>query len=508
MGTHLISQESISWQKLAPFLDGPVRVRLSPGAKKSIRESNKVLKQILKTKRKVYGVNTGFGKLSSVSISVKDLKQLQLNLIRSHCCGIGKPLDLGVTRLTLVLKLMTYAKGYSGIRPDVTQLLVGMLNHDILPLIPRKGSVGASGDLAPLAHMARGMIGEGDVHFQDRIVPAMIALKESNLNPIVLEAKEGLSLINGTQVSVALGIRSLAEAYILLKTADISGALTTEASLSTRTVFNPKIHRLKKHKGQVQSATNVYQMLNGSEIVKSHEDCGNIQDPYSIRCIPHVHGSSREVYINAEKIIDNELNSVSDNPLIFPNGEVMNSGHFHAEPVAQALDTLSIAMAEIGAISERRINYLMKGIGDRIPMFAAVNPGLESGFMLAQVAAAALASENKTFAHPASVDSISTSAGQEDFVSMAPWAGRKCLRILNNVRTILAIELLIAANVNHRFHKKMSSGKGLVPVMSLLRRHHMLTIDDHPLSDDIETINDLIQSGKIVNSVSQYINVL
>ena len=508
MGRLTISTDSINWRDLAPLLDRPARISLSPEAKKSIRESHKVLNQILKSDSQIYGVNTGFGQLSTVSISPDDLKQLQLNLIRSHACGVGKPLDLGVTRISMTLKLLTWAKGYSGIRPQLAQLMVDMLNHDILPVVPRKGSVGASGDLAPLAHMARAMIGEGDVHFQDRIMPAMLALKEANLEPTVLEAKEGLSLINGTQVSTALGIRALSESQKLLETADIAGALSTEASLSTRVVFTPKIHKLKKHQGQVASATNVFNMLKGSDIVLSHDDCGRIQDPYCVRCIPHVHGSSREVFINAEKIINNELNSISDNPLVFPNGDVMNSGHFHAEPVAQALDTLSIAMAEIGAISERRVNYFMKGIGDRIPMFGAVNPGLESGFMLAQVTAAALASENKTLAHPASVDSISTSAGQEDFVSMAPWAGRKCLRILDNVGTILAIELLVAGNVNHRFHKKLKSGEGLIRVMNLLRRHHLLTVEDHHLADDIETVNDLIQSEKIVNSVKRRINLL
>jgi len=335
----------------------------------------------------------------------------------------------------------------------------------------------------------------------------MIALKEANLEPAVLEAKEGLSLINGTQVSTALAIRALAESKKILETADIAGALSAEASLSTRTVFTPKIHQLKKHSGQLASATNVYQLLRDSEVVQSHDDCGRIQDPYCVRCIPHVHGSSREVFTNAEKIIQNEMNSVSDNPLVFPNGKVMNSGHFHAEPVAQALDTLSIAIAEIGAIAERRVNYFMKGIGDRVPMFGAVDPGLESGFMLAQVTAASLASENKTLAHPASVDSISTSAGQEDFVSMAPWAGRKCLRILHNVNMILAIELLVAGNVNYRFHRRYKSSPGLMPVMRLLMRSKVLHKADRPLSEDIQTVSNLIQSGMILDRV-QKINPL
>jgi histidine ammonia-lyase len=502
-----ISTSSINWKELSPLLNAACRISLSPDANSTIKTSHNVLKQILKSSQKVYGVNTGFGKLSNVSISSSELKGLQLNLVRSHACGLGKSLDLGVTRVSMVLKLMTWAKGYSGIRPLLAKLLVAMLNHDILPLMPRQGSVGASGDLAPLAHMALAMIGEGHVHFQDRIIPSLLALKEANLEPITLEAKEGLSLINGTQVSTALGIRALFESEKLLKIADVSGALSTEASLSTKVVFNPKVHKLKKHPGQLKAAQNIYNLLKGSEIVKSHNDCGQIQDPYSIRCIPHVHGASRDIFNNVENIINNELNSTSDNPLVFPNGEIMNSGHFHAEHVAQALDTLSIAMSEIGAIAERRINYLMKGIGDRVPMFGALKPGLESGFMLAQVTAAALASENKTLAHPASIDSISTSAGQEDFVSMAPWAGRKCLRIISHIRSILAIEILVSGNINHRFHKKLSSGICLTPLMKLLKKFKVLTSKDHPLSENIKIIDHLIRSGKILKILKKHINL-
>ena len=464
MGTVLISNTSLSWSTLDSLFNGTAHYRLSREAKKSILKSHQLLNNLLDSDNKIYGVNTGFGKLSNVSIGSEDLKKLQLNLVRSHACGVGKPLDPGVTRIAMVLKLMTWAKGFSGISPELSQLLLDMLNHDILPIIPRKGSVGASGDLAPLAHLACSMIGDGDVYFNNRITTAKIALRKSGLKPIVLKAKEGLSLINGTQISTALAIRALYESKNLLMLADISGALSTEATLSSMMVFDPKIHRLKKHKGQLDAATNVFHLLKSSEIVKSHQNCERIQDPYSIRCLPHVHGSSREVFINAEKIIENELNSVSDNPLIFPNGKVMNSGHFHAEPVAQAMDTLSIAMAEIGAISERRIHFLMKGIDDQVPLFGAKDPGLESGFMIAQVTAAALASENKTLAHPASIDSMSTSAGQEDFVSMAPWAAISCLKILKNIRRILAIELLVASNINYRFHKKYSSGNGLKPV--------------------------------------------
>lgn len=498
-----ISTKSIQWQELLPVLDFPIRVRLTDKAKETIHTSHKVLNKILASDQQVYGVNTGFGKLSNVAINPNDLKKLQLNLVRSHACGVGKSLDLGVIRLTMVLKLMTWVKGYSGIRYELADLLIGMLNHDILPVVPRQGSVGASGDLAPLSHIALAMIGESEVHFSDKIMPSIIAFKEANLEPITLEAKEGLSLINGTQVSTALAIKSVANAGKLLKIADIAGALSTEASLSSRVIFSPKIHKLKKHSGQINSANNVYQLLRNSEVVKSHDNCGRIQDPYCIRCIPHVHGSSREIYTNVEKIVKNEMNSISDNPLIFSNGDVMNSGHFHAEPIAQAMDNLSVAMAEIGAISERRTNYFMKGFGDQIPMFGAMNPGLESGFMLAHVTAAALVSENKTLAHPASVDSISTSAGQEDFVSMAPWAGRKCLQILENVKNILAIEFLVAGNINFRFNKKYKSSPGLRPLMQLLNQSKVLHNLDRSLTGDIQNLSNLIQSGMITDIVEK-----
>ncbi len=508
MGTVLISNSSLSWTDLSCLLESGAHIRLSRDSKAAIQNSHNILKNILINGQQVYGVNTGFGKLSNVSIKPKDLDLLQLNLVRSHASGVGKPLDLGVVRIIMVLKLMTWAKGFSGIRPELSQLLLDMLNKDILPIIPSKGSVGASGDLAPLAHMACAMIGESEVNFKGKIVSSKLVLRKNSLKPTKLGAKEGLSLINGTQVSTALAIRVLYESKKILSLGDISGAFSVEASLSSLNVFNPKIHRLKKHKGQLESATNVFNLLKSSEIVKSHENCDRIQDPYSIRCLPHVHGSSRELFKNAERIINNEINSVSDNPLIFPNAKVMNSGHFHAEPIAQAIDTLSIAISEIGAISERRIHLLMKGVDDKVPLFGAMDPGLESGFMLAQVTAASLASENKTLAHPASIDSLSTSAGQEDFVSMAPWATQSCLQIIDNVETILAIEILVASNINYRFHKNFSSGIGLKLIIALLKREKLLSLNDHILTSEILAIKKLIKSGKIIQKAKQVINLV
>ena len=499
----IFSNKSVSWDDLSHLVISPGRLKISSQTKKLIKISNDALKDILKKGQLIYGVNTGFGKLSSVSIDQSDIKQLQLNLVRSHAAGIGKPFNIGIVRVAMALKILTWSKGYSGVRPKLVNQLIAMLNKDIIPLIPSLGSVGASGDLAPLSHLACAMIGEGDVIYKGKTLSSKKALHSERLKPVELNAKEGLSLINGTQVSTALGVKALFEARNLLYSADIISALTVESSLTTRQVFNSSIHKLKKHRGQNISAKNIYNLLNGSEIVSSHKDCDKVQDPYCMRCIPHIHGTSWEVFSNTEKTINNEINSISDNPLIFPNRSIRNSGHFHAEPVAQALDSLSVAISEIGAISERRIHYIMKGADGNLPMFGAVNSGLESGYMIAHVTATSLASENKTLAHPSSIDSITTSGGLEDIVSMAPWAGRSCLQIIENVRRILAIELLVSGNINHRFHQKLSSSKSLRALTLLLKQAKVLSMKDRVYSKDIEKVEDLLKKNKVFSTVNK-----
>ena len=498
-----ISNRSVSWEDLSYLISSPGSLKISPQAKRLIKISNDALQAILKKGQLIYGVNTGFGKLSSVSIDQNDIKQLQLNLVRSHAAGIGSPFNIGIVRVVMALKILTWSKGYSGVRPKLVNQLIAMLNKDIIPLIPSLGSVGASGDLAPLSHLACAMIGEGDVIYNGKTLNSKKALYSEKLKPVDLNAKEGLSLINGTQVSTALGVKALLEARNLLYSADIISALSVESSLSTRQVFNPTIHKLKKHRGQNISAKNIYNLLIGSDIVNSHKDCDKVQDPYCMRCIPHIHGTSWEVFLNTEKTINNEINSISDNPMIFPNGSIHNSGHFHAEPVAQSLDSLSIAISEIGAISERRIHYIMKGADGNLPMFGAVNSGLESGYMIAHVTAASLASENKTLAHPSSIDSITTSGGQEDIVSMAPWAGRSCLQIIENVRRILAIELLVSGNINHRFHQKLSSSKSLRALTLLLKQAKVLSMKDRVYSKDIQKVEDLLKKNKVFSTVNK-----
>ena len=507
METLHITQSSLSYSDLAPLFNGPILVSIDRESRSRIKRSHERLKDLLSSGQTVYGVNTGFGKLSEITIDPEEQFKLQLNLVRSHSAGVGDPMGPGLVRATLFLKLLTYVKGYSGVRPEVVNKIIKLLDNDLLPIIPEKGSAGASGDLAPLAHMTLAMIGEGEMIYKGRRLSARNALKKANIAPLVLHPKEGLSLVNGTQVSTALAIRSMLDSDILLRTADAIGALSVEGSLSSGDVFRASIHQLKEHQGQRVTAKNVSKLLSGSEIVASHKKCGTVQDPYSFRCIPHIHGSCRDSVGHAGDVINNEINSVSDNPVIMDNGEVAYSGHFHAEPVAQALDIIAIAMAELGAISERRTYFFMKGVGDRIPPFLATKPGVESGYMMAQVTASTLVSENKTLAHPASIDSLPTSGGQEDHVSMAPWAGLKLLQIQENVRQILAIELLVASAACTLFHDGLRPGKGTAPILEHIQRMVPFHKGDRVLSGEINTLSDLIGTGKVVSLVKEVIDL-
>ncbi len=502
-----ISSRLYTYKDFISFFDGPIKVSLSKESLVNLQQSYKRLQNQLELGKTIYGVNTGFGKLSQIKIDPDDQKTLQLNLVRSHASAIGNPLDAGVVRTILVLKLLTYVKGFSGIRPIVAKTICQFINNDILPIIPEKGSVGASGDLAPLGHLALSLIGEGDVLYNGKKMSTKHVLKKLKIEPLILYPKEGLSLINGTQMSTALGIKALIRGDALIQSADIIGALSVENSLASRDVFKKNIHELKSHPGQRISARNVYKMLAGSKIVDSHDNCDKVQDPYSFRCIPHIHGASRDSFAYASKMINNEINSVSDNPLILDNGDIVTSGHFHAEHISQAMDFISIALSELGAVSERRTHYFMKGIDNVINPFVAKNPGLESGYMIAHVTATALASENKTLAHPASIDSASTSGGQEDFVSMAPWAGMKLLNIQDNLTNILAIELLIAGAANHFAFRDIQPGKGTEPVINLLRSKCKYHKGDRVYSKEIEMISDIINNYELINIVNQKISM-
>ncbi len=425
--------------------DGPVVVEIAPDVPARLAHSRALINAILAEGRIVYGVNTGFGKLSSVTISPAALTDLQLNLVRSHACGIGQPLSEAETRAMMLLRANVLAQGTSGVRPVVLEQLVALLNARVHPVIPEKGSVGASGDLSPLAHLALVLIGEGEASFRGERLPGHIALSRAGLRPIALEAKEGLALLNGTQAMSAVGGLALARLLDLAELADIAGALSLDALHGTAAAFDARIHAARPHPGQMAVARHLRALLDSSAIMASHRDCPRVQDAYSLRCMPQVHGAARDVFHFAQQTLETEFNSATDNPLVFTDtGEVLSGGNFHGAPVALALDACAMAAATLGSIAERRIERLLNPDLSELPAFLSRQPGLQSGLMMAQVTAAALCNENMGLAHPASVGSLPTGAAQEDFVSMGMTAALKLRTVAENLAAILAIELLVA----------------------------------------------------------------
>lgn len=422
-----------------------VFVEISPDVPARLDQSRQLINDILTQGRIVYGVNTGFGKLSSVTIPPAALTALQHNLVRSHACGVGQPLSEAETRAMLLLRANVLAQGMSGVRPVVLEQLLALLNTGIYPIIPEKGSVGASGDLAPLAHLALVLIGEGEAMFQGERLPGHVALARAGLRPIDLEAKEGLALLNGTQAMSAVGGLALARLLDLADLADVAGALSLDALHGTATAFDARIQAVRPHPGQKTVARHLRTLLAGSEIMASHRDCPRVQDAYSLRCMPQVHGAARDVFHFARQTLETEFNSATDNPLVFTDiGEVLSGGNFHGAPVALALDACAMAAATLGGIAERRIERLLNPDLSELPAFLSPQPGLQSGLMMAQVTAAALCNENMGLAHPASVGSLPTGAAKEDFVSMGMTAALKLRTVAENLATILAIELLAA----------------------------------------------------------------
>jgi len=441
-----------------------------------------------------YGVNTGFGRLASTHIPRDQLEMLQRNLVLSHAVGVGKPLAAPVVRLILALKVASLARGHSGARRSVIDALLALHNADVLPVIPEKGSVGASGDLAPLAHLAAVLIGIGEVTVGGERLPASEGLRRAGVPPVTLAAKEGLALLNGTQVSTALALLHLFDIEDLFRTALVSGALSVDAAAGSVKPFDDRIHRLRGHPGQVEAAAAYRALLEGSEINVSHRDCGKVQDPYSLRCQPQVMGACLDQLRHAAAVLEREANAVSDNPILFPDTlEVLSGGNFHAEPVAFAADGAALAVAEIGALAERRIALLIDATLSGLPPFLVKDGGVNSGFMIAHVTAAALASENKMLAHPASVDSLPTSANQEDHVSMATFAARKLGDLADNTAGILAIEILAAAQgVDLREHP---TSPALRKVMALVRAHVPQYDLDRYFAPDIAVVKELVQQG-------------
>ncbi|MGQ5524382.1 histidine ammonia-lyase [Chitinimonas sp. PSY-7] len=481
--------------QLRQIMAGGVQITLDPAAIPGIEAGSRTVSAIVAKGAPAYGINTGFGRLASTHIPADQLELLQKNLVLSHAVGVGEPLAAPIVRLLLTLKISSMGRGFSGIRLEVIESLLKLLNADILPCIPAKGSVGASGDLAPLAHMAAVLLGAGEVLCDGRTLPATEGLARLGMSPMTLAAKEGLALLNGTQASTAIALVNLFAIEDLYQTALVAGALSVDAAAGSVAPFDDRIHQLRGHPGQIAAALAYRELLAGSGINHSHQNCGKVQDPYSLRCQPQVMGAVLDQIHHAAVVLLREADAVSDNPLVFPDtGEVISGGNFHAEPVAFAADNLAIALAEIGALAERRIALLVDASLSGLPPFLVRDGGVNSGFMIAHVTAAALASENKTLSHPASVDSLPTSANQEDHVSMATFAARKLGEIVDNVANILGIELLAAAQgVDLRAPHQTSSR--LTPAMRLIREHVKHYDADRYFAPDIAVVTGLVKRG-------------
>jgi histidine ammonia-lyase len=471
-------------------------VRLDRGARKRMQSAYSVVHLLAAGDTPVYGVNTGFGKLSDAHVGPKNIGQLQLNLIRSHACGVGEPLSEAETRGMMLCRANVLAKGYSGARPEVALLLLEMLNRRVHPVIPSQGSVGASGDLGPLAHLALVLVGEGEAVCDGRRVPGRAALKKHQLEPLSLEPKEGLSLLNGTQGMLSLGAISLLTAKNLVDTADVAAALSLDALKGTPTAFDPRIQQLRPYSGQAITAAHLVWLNSGSEIRHSHLHCPKVQDAYSLRCAPQVHGAIRDTLAFADHILSVELNAATDNPLVFVDQcEVLSGGNFHGQPLALALDFLGIALTGLISISERRVERLINPEYGDLPPFLTADPGLNSGFMMLQVTAAALTSECKVWAHPASVDSIPTSGNKEDYVSMGMGAALKLRRILENLKHVLAIELLCACQ-GIDFLAPLKPGRGAQEAYQLVRSVSARLEQDRSLAADVGRVSDLVAQGR------------
>jgi histidine ammonia-lyase len=476
--------------------------KLNPQCRRAVVNGASAVARILEKGEPVYGINTGFGKLASVRIDSADLAKLQRNIVLSHAAGVGEPMPVSVARLMMGLKLASLGHGASGVRLQTLELLEAMLARHVVPVIPAQGSVGASGDLAPLAHMTAVMIGEGEAFTRSGRLPAARALAEAGLRPIVLGPKEGLALLNGTQFSTAYGLAALFEAEMLYQTALVTGALSTDAARGTDVPFDPRIQELRKHRGQIEAAQTLRTLLAGSAIRASHRtNDDRVQDPYCLRCQPQVMGACLDLLRHASSFLEAEANGVSDNPLVFASDDVaLSGGNFHAEPVAFAADMIAMAVCEIGSIAERRIAMLIDPTLSGLPPFLTPNPGLNSGFMLPQVTAAALVSENKQRAYPASVDSIPTSINQEDHVSMAAHGARRLLKMVENAAAVVAIELLTGAQ-GCDFHLPLASSEPLEKVRTLLRARVAPLQDDRFMHPDIEKGIELIRTGAVAAAV-------
>ena len=483
-------------------------VLVAPDAREAVNRARAVVDALIANNKVSYAITTGVGKLSDVRIAGEQIREMQINLVRSHAVGVGDPLSTPDVRAMMLLRANSLSKGHSGVRAQTIDTICEFLNHNVTPFVPSQGSVGASGDLAPLAHLALALIGEGEcIDDKGNRVPTADVLRREQIKPLVLEAKEAVSLINGTQAMLAVGILSLLASEILIDSADVIGSLTADSLYGTDVAFDERIHRARPHAGQLKTAENLRLMMSGSKIRESHRDCGRVQDAYSLRCIPQVHGAVRDTLTHCRNVFETEINSAVDNPLVFPTkgtegeGDVISGGNFHGEPVAFALDFLGIALSALAGISERRLERLVNpALSEGLPPFLAPGAGLNSGFMMPQVTAAALVSENKVLAHPASVDSITTSGNKEDYVSMGMTAALKLKRIVANTTNVLAIEAMAAAQALDFLAPLKPSTRGQRAHGAI--RSVCRTMDkDRVMYQDFANIAELIGSGKVAQAL-------
>jgi len=494
--------QPLALKEIAEIASGKVRLELAPAAMAQMEASRRVVRRVAGEHVPVYGINTGFGKLCEVRIADDAIERLQLNLVRSHACGLGRPLSPEETRVVMALRANTLALGYSGVRPLIAEILVAMLDRGVLPVIPEKGSVGASGDLAPLAHLALAIIGEGEVDYQGRRWPSRDALRLARIEPVRLEAKEGLALLNGTQALTAVGGLALWRAWRVAGLADVAGAMSLEALLGTPVAFDQRIHAARPHAGQAVTAARLRSLLEGSDVDPARRRAqgappARVQDAYSLRSMPQVHGAVRGALEYAREAVETETGSATDNPLVFADtGEVLSGGNFHGAPLALAYDSAAIAMTTLAGIGERRIDRLVNpDLNDGLPAFLASDPGVSSGFMIAQVVAASLLNESKVLAHPASVDSLPTSGGQKDHVSMGMTAATKLRAIVENGEYMVAIELLAAAEAL-RYREPFEPGPEIRRVVEVVRSIAPPLEEDRPLAGDIEATAAAIRQGR------------
>jgi histidine ammonia-lyase len=487
-------------------IEAPLPVSIAPEAVAGIVASRNIIEDVLRSGQTVYGVNTGFGALSHVTIPHDQVDQLQVNLVRSHAAGTGPLLAPAEVRAMMLLRANTLAKGFSGIRLEVVQRLVDLLNHHIFPCIPSQGSLGASGDLAPLAHLALVLIGEGEALYQGERLAGGEALRRAGLTPVMLRAKEGLALLNGTQMMTALGALTLLQAENLLQLAELAGAMTIEAVKGSHRPFDTRIAAVRAHPGHHQSATTALALLTNSEVAASHADCKKVQDPYSLRCIPQVHGASRDAIAYVRRVLVTEINAATDNPLIFSDGAVISQGNFHGQPVSMALDFLAIAVAELASLAERRIDKLMNPVFSGLPAFLVgdAHEGLNSGMMIVHYTAASLVSENKILCQPACVDTIPTSNDKEDHVSMGATAARKAMKVLEHTRWVLAAELLCAAQgLEHR--DGLKPGDGVWAAYQAIRQVVPPLGADRVMAPDVAAVVELINNGTLQRAIMPYL---